>query len=127
MTENEYLYNLRKMLLQTWEMTGVSMEADSKARSEMMRGKYRPYAKGDLFYLTTIPKRQLVLSLDRIQGGIRRREARTISSKLQLRFTGPYRVLKVINPETYVADIHNVEIVVVAVHMKAILLRKGGE
>jgi hypothetical protein len=28
MTENEHIYNLRKMLLQTQEMTGARMEAD---------------------------------------------------------------------------------------------------
>jgi enoyl-[acyl-carrier-protein] reductase (NADH) len=32
------------------------------------------------------------------------KDMRTLSSKLQLRYTGPYRVVKVINPVTSVAN-----------------------
>jgi hypothetical protein len=34
MTENEYVYQLRKMLLQRWEMTGKRMEVQTKARQK---------------------------------------------------------------------------------------------
>jgi hypothetical protein len=50
MTKTEYVYQLRKMLLQTWETTG-RMETDANARRSAMEGKYRLYGKGDLFYL----------------------------------------------------------------------------
>jgi hypothetical protein len=46
-----------------WTSFGVKSRVDVEEWNRKAQNKieYKPYAVGDLFYLTTIPKRQLIL------------------------------------------------------------------
>jgi hypothetical protein len=69
-----------------------------------------PYEVGDYFMRKKQPKRSYV--------ELKTRERGKISSKLQYRWTGPYRVTKVISPVLYDAMVHGEELRVHAINMK---------
>jgi hypothetical protein len=120
---NAYIEQMRKALIAVWTSVGVKSRVDVEEWNRKAHNKieYKPYAVGDLFYLATIPKRQLILqTLGGTTAGTKKNKdnIRKLSSKLQMRYVGPYRIIKVINPILFVADIHNVERVVTAVNMK---------
>jgi hypothetical protein len=98
----------------------VSADVEEWNRKAQNKIEYKPYAVGDLFYLATIPKWQLILqTLGGTASAKRSKDnTRKLSSKLQMRYVGPYRIIKALNPILFAADIHNVERVVTAVNMK---------
>jgi hypothetical protein len=97
---NAYIEQMRKALMAVWTSVGVKSRVDvgewnRKAQNEI---EYKPYAVGDLLYLATIPKRQLILqTLGGTVGAKKTKDnIRKLSSKLQMRYVGPYRIIKVL-------------------------------
>jgi len=70
---------------------------------------FKPYQVDDLFYLKSIPKRY-----HSEKGRIKQK----ITAKLQMRYTGPHRVLEVKNPVLYVALVDGRRKMVHALKMK---------
>ena len=63
---------------------------------------FRQFSIGEWFYLLTTPKRYIV---DDTPNDAQERTAPRINAKLSYRYTGPYRVVKVINPTMYLANV----------------------
>ncbi len=96
-----------------WAYVGQQVVTNSNRhnRAPVERLPFKPYQVGDWFYLRVVPK-STYKSKDE-------EEAIQISSKLQFRYTGPYRVHEVLLPILYKAMIHGESRTVHAINMKA--------
>ena len=88
----------------------VSDNSDNLNRMPLRRLQFKPFEVGDYFYHTRVPRR---FHRDAEEDKIYK-----LSSKLQFRYTGPYRVVKVLSPVTYQADMNGKVITVHAISMK---------
>jgi len=84
---------------------------DNRKVQSMVRSErfFRPYKLGELFFMKVVPKRSLT-----VVGGRRQK----LTEKLQYRYTGPHRVIEVLNPIVYVAMVDNKIKIVHALRMK---------
>ena len=110
---NEYVNDLTQAMLYTWRSVGERTLKNQLLVDYKPFGKnekiFRPYMAGDLFFLKSIPKRY------HTEKG---RKKQKITAKLQMRFTGPHRVLEVKNPVLYVALVDGRRKMVHALKMK---------
>jgi hypothetical protein len=110
---NEYVNDLTQAMLYTWRSVGERTLKNQQLVDDKPHGKqeriFRPYLIDDLFYLKSIPKRYYTE-----KGRIKQK----ITAKLQMRYTGPHRVLEVKNPVLYVALVDGRRKMVHALKMK---------
>jgi RNase H-like domain found in reverse transcriptase/Integrase zinc binding domain/Reverse transcriptase (RNA-dependent DNA polymerase) len=110
---NEYVNDLTQAMLYTWRSVGERTLKNQQQIDYKPPGKhekiFRPYLVDDLFYLKSIPKRYHTE-----KGRIKQK----ITAKLQMRYTGPHRVLEVKNPVLYVALVDGRRKMVHALKMK---------
>jgi hypothetical protein len=71
---------------------------------------FKPFVVGSYCYLKSIPRRFFRNPTEK--------KIHKLSSKLQFRYSGPYRIVQVISPVIYKADIHGVIKTVHAINMK---------
>jgi hypothetical protein len=132
---SQYLEDLTRTLQTTWDAIDVRLREEQRKavdrhNYEFRRQTYpelglepkilkervfRQFDVGSWFYLLTTPKRFIV---DDTPGDAETRTKWRISAKLSYRYTGPHRVVKVINPVMYLANIDGVERRVHATLMK---------
>jgi len=115
LSADEYhaIVNRKAQIMQwCWVNIGKRVRSNSEKfnRIPSERLEFKPYKVGDFFYMKVIPKTTYKTKSEK--------EAIQISSKLQFRYVGPYRVKKVLLPILYQAEIHGVTKVVHAVNMK---------
>ena len=110
---NEYVNDLTQAMLYTWRSVGERTLKNQQLVDYKPPGKhekiFKPYAVDDLFYLKSIPKRYFTE-----KGRVKQK----ITAKLQMRYTGPHRVLEVKNPVLYVALVDGRRKMVHALKMK---------
>ena len=111
---NEYCRNLRRSLLYCWESLSsrVTRNVTIMNRRPMKPLEYVPFNVGDYFMLKRIPRRFFITQ----------REGKNVKLRqsLQMRYTGPFIVTKVINPVLFEATIHGKTKRVHALKMKHI-------
>ncbi len=95
-----------------WSFVGrqVVKNSEHHNKTPVERLTFKPFQKGDFFYLRVVPK---AVYRDKSE-----EEALKISAKLQFRYTGPYLVQKVISPILYQAMVHGEVKTVHALNMK---------
>jgi hypothetical protein len=111
-TVSKYVKDLREALVYSWESTGERVvenvvQYNSTPRERLV---FKPYEVGQWFFTRRVPKRFFTSKKDKKKSHL--------SAKLQMRYCGPYRITKIINPVLYEADIHNTIKRVHAVNMK---------
>ena len=110
---NEYVNDLTHAMLYTWRSVGERILKNQLLVDYKPLGKhekiFKPYMVNDLFFLKSIPKRY------HTEKG---RTKQKITAKLQMRYTGPHRVLEVKNPVLYVALVDGRRKMVHALKMK---------
>jgi hypothetical protein len=106
-----YSLRLAETLKFIWNYVGqrVTDNVDTYNRRPKEPLQFKPYRAGDYFMLRRVPKAYL-------RG--KKRQVFKLTYKLQDRWTGPFRVVKVISDILYDADIHGVIKRVHAVNMK---------
>ena len=106
-----YSLRLAETLKFIWNYVGqrVTDNVDNYNRRPKEPLQFRPYQVGDYFMLKRVPKPYL-------RG--KKRQVFKLTYKLQERWTGPFRVVKVISDILYDADIHGAIKRVHAVNMK---------
>ena len=107
-----YVENLAKALRYKWEQTSNQIVDNVAIFNERPRAplQFQPYKVGDYCMRKVRPKRYFQTK----RGALKYK----LSSKLQQRYVGPYRIIEVINPVLYVADVHGVPTMVHAVNLK---------
>jgi len=100
---SQYVNRLTKTLLGTWESLGErvvkgQLRVDEPKPLVRVERLFRPYKVGDMFFLKVIPKRFLT-----VLGGKKQK----LTAKLQYRYTGPHKVIEVLNPIVYIAMVDN--------------------
>ncbi len=110
---DKYVINLRDSLLIAWDSICGNAWTDKTIKYNQVPKKRLPfveYVKDQLFYLKKIPRR---FYRDLVE-----EENYQLSSKLQERFTGPFRIVERLTPVTYRAQIHGSTKTVHAINMK---------
>ncbi len=110
---HQLTYRSKEVMEWCWAYTGKRVVDNSTKLNKKVhpeRLQFKPYVIGDWFYLRVVPK-STYKSKDE-------EEALQISSKLQFRYTGPYRVHEVLLPILYTAMIHGELRTVHALNMK---------
>ena len=109
---SEYVKNLQETLQFCWEKAGEQVVNNVSKYNAVPKERliFKPYEVGQWFFIRRIPKRFFKSKGDK--------KAHHLVAKLQMRYCGPYRITKVINPVLYEADIHNTIKRVHAVNMK---------
>ena len=109
---NDYVKHLREILAFSWEHASERVVTNTATYNAIPKERlvFRPYTVGQWFYIRRIPKRFFTSKGDK--------KRHHLVAKLQMRYCGPYRITKVINPVLYEADIHNAIKRVHAVNMK---------
>jgi hypothetical protein len=107
----EYTLRLAETLQFIWNYVGqrVTDNVDAYNRRPKEPLQFKPYQVGDYFMMKRVPKAYL-------RG--KKKQVFKLTYKLQERWTGPFRIVKVISPILYDADIHGVVKRVHAVNMK---------
>ncbi len=100
---------MRKLWNEIGERVGTT-NVEIMNRPRLRKLKFKPYKPNELFYLKQVGKR--------LYKNINDKEKHKISLKLQNRYTGPHRVLRLINPVVYEADVNGKIKRVHAVNMK---------
>ena len=108
---SEYALRLAQTLQFIWNYVGqrVTDNVDVYNKRPKEPLQFKPYHVGDYFMMKRVPKAYL-------RG--KRKQVFKLTYKLQERWTGPFRIVKVISPILYDADIHGVIKRVHAVNMK---------
>ena len=109
---SEYVKNLQETLQFCWTKAGEQVVSNVTTYNAVPKERlvFKPYEVGQWFFIRRIPKRFFKSKGDK--------KAHHLVAKLQMRYCGPYRITKVINPVLYEADIHNTIKRVHAVNMK---------
>jgi hypothetical protein len=111
---DQYVTDLIDRLQYVWTTVG-----DGKPRQvQIMNTNQHPrshnvqlqYTVGDLCFLKRVPKRNYIDWKENIKY--------KISSKLQTRYTGPYKILRQLSPVLYVANVDGKEKTIHAINMK---------
>lgn len=104
---------MRDSLAITWEMLGGMNWTDKTEKYNQVPRKRLPfkhYHVNQLIYIKRVPKRFYKSQIEELEYHL--------SSKLQERFAGPFRITGVISPVLYRAMIHGKERVIHAINMK---------
>jgi hypothetical protein len=110
-----YAVNLSRAQQHAWQMTAGRMTRNNATHNRQQHPpkaplQFKSYKVNDWFFLKVVPRRSFRLAHEKT--------AHTLSSKLQLRYAGPYVITKVVNPVLYEALIHNKRTRVHAINMK---------
>jgi hypothetical protein len=109
-----YVQNLAKALSTVWEMAAAKKPKEYQRMLEAQRPirhmKYHEYMVGDLVMVSATPKQKLLSWIEK--------EKRAVSAALQPRYSGPYPIVKVTSPVTYIVKINGIDQRVHAVNMK---------
>jgi len=111
-TYSSWAKRMREVLLYTWEHVHGKVsagEADLNVRP-IAPLEYSPYSLGDWVYLRRVPMRGYKGPSDL--------ERRKTSAKLQMRWTGPYRVIKAHSDVVFTCLVHGRARVTHAINMK---------
>jgi hypothetical protein len=110
----EYGIQFSEVMDWIWKNMGERVVKNSQLMKERQHPAthliFKEYKEGDYFYHRRIPKRFHKSEKDE--------KNHKLNAKLQFRWTGPFRVLKKVNPVLYEADMHNVSTMVHAVNMR---------
>jgi hypothetical protein len=111
---SEFAENRREVMEQLWEEQGwrTTKHTELFNRSPLKHQKFEPYAVGEYFFHKQVPRRYY---RDNKQEGFIR-----IGTKLQFRYSGPYKIVKRVEGSEVVYDalIHNVIRRVHVINMK---------
>jgi hypothetical protein len=109
-----YVQNLAKALSTVWELAASKKPREYQRMIESQRPirhmKFHEYMVGDLVMISSTPKQKLMSWIEK--------EKRAVSAALQPRYSGPYPVVKVTSPVTYIVKINGIDQKVHAVNMK---------
>lgn len=96
----------------TWEQINDQIDHNEVNHNRVPREKliFQPYNLGDWAFLRRVPMRSYASPTEEIR--------KMLSSKLQMRWTGPYRIIQVFSDVLYVCLVHGEERVTHAVNMK---------
>jgi hypothetical protein len=112
-TISEYVNRLSEVLLSTWRLIGKKIRRNEESIDNREPEKrvrlFRPYCVNELFFMKSIPKR-FVTDLDKKHWKLTR--------KLMHRYTGPHKIIQVMNPVVYKAMVNGREKMVHASKMK---------
>ena len=112
-TISEYVNRLSEVLLSTWRLIGKKIRRNEESVDNREPEKrvrlFRPYSVNELFFMKSIPKR-FVTDLDKKHWKLTR--------KLMHRYTGPHKIIQVMNPVVYKAMVNGREKMVHASKMK---------
>jgi hypothetical protein len=108
----QYAEDLRATLLATWEVTSEKVGKNTETFNRVPREhlSFKPYEIGQFVFIKAIPKRFY-------SEGYKKKKHK-LSSKLQYRYVGPYRIIRRLSEVLYEADIHNEVKRIHAVNMK---------
>lgn len=115
---DEYVQGLRDSLALAWDSLGGTAWTDkTEAYNAVPRRRlpFKMYALNQLVYIKRIPKRFYKDPVEELNYHL--------SSKLQERFSGPFRITSILSPVLYKAMIHGNEKVVHAINMKPARVR----
>ena len=111
---SEFADNRREVMEQLWEEQGRSIAKHTAVFNKVpvRRQKFVPFKVGDYFYHRQVPRR--------FYRDNKEEQFVKIGTKLQFRYTGPYRITARVEGSevVYVAMIHNVEKRVHVINMK---------
>ena len=111
---DDYVTQLTEALAFSWNIiadkTLVAQDAKDSRERDPREREFIPYTNGEQFYLKSTPKRTFT---DPIM-----KEKHKVNQKLQMRYTGPHRITKVINPVVYEANVDGKLIIVHANKIK---------
>jgi transposase InsO family protein len=109
---HDYAANLQEVLSYTWSSVSLREKQNVKVMQQLPRKRlpFKPFVVGSYCFLKTVPRRFFKNPSEK--------KIHKLSSKLQFRYSGPYRIVKVISPVLYVADIHGENKKVHAINMK---------
>ena len=107
-----YAEDLRTTMLAAWELTAerVVKNVETFNRVPVRHLEFHPYEVGSYVFVKVIPKRVF-------SEGYKKKKHK-LSSKLQHRYVGPFRITRIFNDVLYEADIHNKLTRIHAVNMK---------
>jgi transposase InsO family protein len=108
----QYAEDLRATLLATWEISSerVANNTETFNRVPKKHLSFEPYKEGQFIFIRAIPKRFY-------SEGYKLKKHK-LSSKLQYRYVGPYRIVRRLSDVLYEADVHKVIKRIHAVNMK---------
>ena len=108
----QYAEDLRATLLATWEVTSEKVGQNTETFNRVPREhlSFKPYEIGQFVFIKAIPKR--------FYSEVYKKKKHKLSSKLQYRYVGPYRIIRRLSEVLYEADIHNEVKRIHAVNMK---------
>ena len=111
---HDYAEELRTTLLAAWELTAARVVKNVEAFNRVPRRhlEFEPYAVGQYVFVKVIPKR--------VYSEGYKKKKHKLSSKLQHRYVGPFRITRKFNDVLYEADIHNKFTRIHAVNMKPV-------
>jgi hypothetical protein len=105
-----------------WKNMGERVVKNSQLMKERQHSAihliFKEYKEGDYFYHRRIPKRFHKSKKDE--------KLHKLNAKLQFRWTGPFIVVKKVNPVLYEEDMHNVSTMVHAMNMRPLYIVKEG-
>ena len=109
---NEYIHDMVAVMQYIRQAVGerVTDNVFVMNKRPTYRLEFKPFKVGDYFLLRMHPKREFKNTNEEL--------VYKLSSKLQDRWEGPYKILKVITPILYDADVHNTVRRVHAVNMR---------
>jgi hypothetical protein len=112
---HEYASDLQEVLSYTWSSVALREKSNittmqSSQQTPRKKIPFIPFTVGSYCYLKTVPRRFFKDPSEK--------KIHKLSSKLQFRYSGPYRIIQVISPVIYKADIHGEIKTVHAINMK---------
>jgi hypothetical protein len=111
---DQYIADLITCLQHVWTTVGdlkpKQTETMNKEKLPLKHNIQVEYVPGALCYLKRVPKRNYIDWKEKLKY--------KISSKLQTRYTGPYRILRQLSPVLYVANVDGHEKTIHAINMK---------
>jgi hypothetical protein len=109
---DQFAEDLRATLLATWEIGGDRVAQNTEIFNKIPRRplEFHPYKVGQFIFIRAIPKRFF-------SEGYKLKKHK-LNSKLQYRYVGPFRILRVLSDILYEADVHNKPTRIHAVNMK---------
>ena len=108
----DYAEELRTTMMAAWELTAARVVKNVETFNRVPRRhlEFHPYEVGSFVFVRVIPKRFF-------SEGYKKTKHK-LSSKLQHRYVGPFKITRIFNEVLYEADIHNKLTRIHAVNMK---------
>jgi len=111
---HEYVQSFNEVMTNLWNETSHQIIRNSKTMLQNQHPKnhlqYKEYKVGEYFFARRVPRRFYKNPFTE--------KVYKLNAKLQNRWTGPFRIIRVISPVVYEADIHNCKKMVHAVNMR---------